>query len=176
MELTNTLIKGFSNTGSNLGKIVLGIIAFFVVFAIIVGFFFDRANAIFCIIIAIALYFIVPNLNQMCYTSISSLTEREGFAVMWTVLFFIMMVVRYLPCLHFDEKHTYLIFGTLVEDADTPVVGWSVTIGVPLVLSVGFYFLVDWMVNNGMMYIGYIAITIFLVWSIVGLVRSFFDD
>ena len=87
------------------------------------------------------------------------------------------MVVRYLPCLSIEtEKHTYLILGTLVEESDSRVVGCLVGFGVPILLSVGYYFLADWMVNNGHNQIGYVAISIFLGFGIIGLIRSFFSD
>ena len=171
MEISTLLIRGLTSDGMFVSKVALGFVGFFVVVAIIVGFFHDKTNAFFCILIAISGYFLVSFANKLFTTE-----NNSTFVVAWTVVFGILMVIRYLPCLSVEtEKRTYL-FPFIREEDHSYIVGWGLVLGFPALLSVGYYFLADWMVNNGHNQIGYVAITIFLVFGVVGFVKSFFDD
>lgn len=163
------LAEGLSESGKQVFKgfagfalIVLGI---FCALAVIIGFFNDKANSIFCIIIAIAGFFFVPKLN-----AIASSNPIKN----WTFIFTCLMIIRYLPLIHLEENSTYLILGTLVEEQGS-IAGGFATLIVSGLFGAGYYFIADIAVNNGFYNIGYIAFGIFLVFGLVGFIRSRFD-
>ena len=163
------LTEGLSESGKAVFKgfstIALAILGIFCALAIILGFFNDKINSIFCIIIAIAGFFFVPKLN-----GIASVNPIKN----WTFIFICLMIVRFLPLIHLEENSTYLILGTLVEEQGS-ITGGLLTLFVSGLFGAGYYFIADFAVNNGFYNIGYIAIGIFLVFGLVGFIRSCFD-
>ena len=181
--MLNMFLAGLSGEGSVVFsetlKIVFWIGVFFVGMAVLVGFFNDRVNAIFCIIIAVALFFFVPKINQI-FASFSlnedGTLDISKLAICWAIFLGATLLIRDLPCLSISsEKNTYLIFGTLIEETENHILGLGVTVGVPALFGFGYYFLADLMINNGFAGVGYVTVGVFLLFSLVGFGRSFAD-
>lgn len=173
-------INGFSETTSKAFHIVLIICAIFAGICIIVALFNDRINAIMCIILDITILIFLFSMFSKRKFYVDPATQdpewASSVALIETILFYVLLVLRYLPCLRLSiEKNTYLILGTLVETTDSKIVGASVTFGIPLLYSIGFYFLSDLLLNNGIFISDIIGVGFSLVLSIIGLIRSFID-
>ena len=179
-------MEGFSEFGKevleSVGYPVLIILAGLAFITLIVALFNDQVNGVLCVVIGVgAMFFIHKFCDPIALmgeadTEITVEEVNFVFVFLWTLVFFVLMLLRFLPCMSMQtEKNTYLILGTLVEETDSRIVGAGVGLGVPILCSVGYFFLSDWLVNNGWYYIGYIAVGFFLLISVIGLIRSFFD-
>lgn len=173
---------GTSTALSLLGEILdvlLPILIGIAIIAIVVGFFKDKINAIFCAIMGLAGIVFCIILTTQGFDAEMAVDFRENDGSWWCLLcalvLHVLMVVRYLPCLSFTtEKSTYLILGTLIEEKETFLTGLGSVLITPFVYSVPFYFLSLFILDVGFFAFHYVVFTILLIHSIVGFVRSCF--
>ena len=172
-------------TGVALGILgIFGIIAAIVVViaaivAIIVGFFRDTWNALFCALIGLVWLLLCIILAIGGFQAGMAHQENGGvpWCLMCAVLLHVMMTVRYLPCLSVEtERSTYLILGTLLEETESHLVGLGTVVFVPFLYSVPFYIASLFLVDTGFWGQDFIACGIVLIHSVVGFIRSIFED
>lgn len=139
----------------------------------------DRINCILCTILGITSLFVVHKFCSIDYflnKGYNIEKSNHSFVLLWTTLFAFAMLLRYFPCLNVrTEKHTYLILGTLIEETKNHVVEMGTFFLVPTISTISFYFISKWLVSISWYYIGYIAVGIFLLFSIVGFIKSIFS-
>ncbi len=150
----------------SLGTIGFWILIFFIACAIFAGFFNDKINAVFCILIGVVVCIL---LNKLCYSNSSIDTKSLVIAIVTAVWF----IIRYLPCVSINQENsTYLISGTLVNVTDTYIVGFLIPIIMAILSGLGSYFLANWALTQGYEFIG-IAIGVFLIiYSTIGFIKS----
>ena len=107
--------------------------------------------------------------------------DVQGKAIAWAVVVGIWVFFRFLPVVGAQitgaETSTYLILGTLVEDTDyshIPIVLILIAI-LSGGLGVGTFFLVQWALTSGLVFITYLICTLLTLWGGVSFVKSFFS-
>ena len=164
---------------SEAGQVVCCILFLIFIIALITALINDRVNCVLCVIIGAISMFFIHKLCILDFLIAKGETiekARSKFVLLWTTIFGAIMLLRFFPCLNVHtEKHTYLIMGTLIEESESHAVGIGTFFFIPAILTTSFYFVSNWLVGMGWYYIGYIAMGIFLLFSVTGLIRSFFE-
>ncbi len=151
----------------------------YVIAVILSGLAHDLANAIMCGILGIIVLIINICLSasgegfELAFQS--GVTNNDFTANLFAhcLFLYIFFVIRYIPCVKVnEEKYTYLIFGTLIEETETVWVGLGTMFGVPLLLTVGAYFLGDLLLNLGFIYINYVFTILGILHCVIGVVRA----
>ena len=142
------------------------------VIAILIGFFVEIFNALCSLALAIGTYFLVPLIEN---TSNSS--ESEAIAWAWVVGLWVFF--RFLPIIGAQitgaETHTYLIFGTLIEETDyshIPKIIGLLALG-SFLLAAGTAVLLNWAIPNDLSFFKYLICTILTIWGGTSFVKSF---
>ncbi len=153
-----------------------GLIGLFILLCIIACFFKDLFNSIFCSLLSIAgivLSIILSSKNYFA-TEIIELYNGGEWAWICSAALYILMALRYLPCVSTQtEKNTYLIFGTLIENTESHILGIGVLLGSPLLFTIPYFFLVFFLIEFMGIYSSIYAIfIILLLHSIIGLIRA----
>ncbi len=152
-----------------LGEVGLAILLFFVLILIIIGFFNEKVNSFFCIVLGVMATIILTNI---CISSDS--VDVKSFEI--GLIVGIWFAIRCLPCLSIErEKNTYLILGTLVEESDSRLVGFGTLAGVSAVFGLIAYFISNWALNNNVTFIGIVIGVILCIYSLISFIKSFFD-
>ena len=155
----------------------------YIVVVILSGFVHDLPNAIMCGILAIIVLVININLStsgqgvELFFQSNATDDELDTAILTHCVILYIFFVIRYIPCVKVGkEKHTYLIFGTLIEETETIWVGVGTMLGVPLLLTVGAFFLAAFLHGLGFIYINYVFIILAILHCVVGVTKAIISN
>ena len=157
-----------------------GIFGLFIIICIISGFFKDLVNSIFCSLIGIAgiILSIIVSSKNYYYNEIINLYDGGEWLWICSIALYVLMAVRYLPCVSTQtEKNTYLIFGTLIEDTESHILGLGVVFGMPLVFAIPYFFLCAFLIEFIGIYSSiYAVFGILLIHSIIGFIRAIREE
>ena len=157
-----------------------GIIGLFIIICIISGFFKDLVNSIFCSLIGIAgiVFCIIFSSDGSFVEMWKDIPNENTWAWIFTIIIYVLFVVRYLPCVSTQtEKNTYLIFGTLIEDTESHILGLGTVFGIPLLFAVPYYFLSKLIFPSiGIALPAYAVFVILLIHSVIGFIRAIREE